>query len=213
MWVDQSPSLGNDRDMERNILTIYIDHESYGAYDEHREGILDLNESADFHGLEARQSLLDLSFFSMEDFGWLDDPWLYKIFRVDSFDSPVPPHSIEYTSETIYEILQGLPPHSGPATKPTEQVADGEFLYSQTIIGTWVQRHESLETAEFMQDGSVRVSSVPSDYDYRGTYHFTSDHSLVINLDVGDVFADIQIQNDVATLTINGIDSIYDRTE
>jgi hypothetical protein len=210
-WVDQSPSLGTDRDMERNLLTIYIDHESYGSFIDHRDGLYGMEET-DFHRMTAYQSSLELGFFSMEDFGWLDNPWLYKIFRVDSFDSRTPPHTIQFTAETIFEILQGIPPSSIPTTTPVEQ-PDGDFLYSQTIIGTWIQRHESLETLVFMSDGSINVSSVPGDYDYDGTFYFENDHFVIFNLDVGDVSADIEIQDDVMTLTINGVDNIYDREE
>lgn len=210
-WVDQALSNDPERNVERNLLTVRIDHQDLPAYEE-QWGYTNSQMAAidSFHGLPAYSATTNMDWFIIDEFAWQDGPWLYSIFRLNALSSPHPAPGLLFTAETLYEIQQGLPPQSSPTTIPTER-PEGAFRYSEGIIGTWQLQHPTTEIIEFFPDGTITISSELGRYAYTGTYYFTSDERITFVLESGTVKAGIQLDGDVLTLSINGVLSVYDR--
>ncbi len=212
-WVDQSPSNGDEREMERSLITVNVYHNSQTAYQTAQDQISsEMTPAEPFHTHDAFQAQSDLGWFTTENFAWVDGPWLFSLFRVNSLDNPNSPAGLMLTAETLYEILQGQPPKSSFATIPTP-IPEGGSIYANEIIGLWEQRYTSEENLEFYDDGTIRVYSVSQNYDYAGHYTFTDDEHLTFDLNIGKVEAAVKIEGNVMTLTINGIAALYYRVE
>ena len=208
-WLDQSPSAAKENVMERSIYSLFIYHETYPQYADELQRVQDLLDKTDnFHGRNAYSLSEDMDTFLMEQYAWINGPWLYVSFRIDPNDAEDHPHSLKQVNETLYEVLNDQKPYSNAEAIPTPSVP----YLEEKIIGTWVERALSLETMIFDDEMNVRVYSTPENYDHSGTYEFPDKVTLTLDLDYGEITAEIEIIGNVLYLVLDDDQTaIYDR--
>ena len=207
-WLDQSPSVSKEGVMERAIYSLYIYHQTDPQYaDELQRVQTTLKKDENFHGRNAYTLSEDKDTFTLEQYAWINGSWLYVSFRIDPNNAEDHPHSLKQVNETLYEVLNDQKPYSNPEAIPTPSVP----YLEKKIIGTWVQRGQSRETMIFDDEMNVRVYSTPENYDHSGTYEFPDEVTLNLDLDYGEITAEIEIIGDVLTLEMDDQTLIYDR--